>query len=117
MKYINNKKLAIILPLIIFLGVGITTYAVTIPNPLPGTFLDNFNRLTSLIRPFVILTFLGVFIWGGLQIQTSGPDSAQMEKGWKTIMGSVVGLLIIALGPSIVNLVGSLLGLPTLIDF
>lgn len=114
----NFQRISLVALLIaVFLGFGIISFAVTIPNPLPGTFLDNFNRLTSLIRPFVILVFLGVFIWGGLKIQTSGPDSGKMTEGWKTIMGAVVGLLIIALGPSLVNLVGSILGLPTLIDF
>jgi len=100
-----------------FVGLAMPVFAVTIPNPLPGTFLDNFNRLTSLIRPAVILIFLGVFIWGGFQIQMSGPDAGKMQKGWQTILGAVVGLVIITLGPSIVNLVGSILGLPTLIDF
>ncbi len=115
-----NKLLTIIskLPFFLFYVFFIpTAYAITIPSPIDIPFHELISKIATLIKPVVILVFLGVFFWGGFTIQTSGPNTDKLQKGWKIILGAVIGLIVIAVGPSVVDLVGDLLGIQNVIEF
>lgn len=83
-----------------------------IPNPLGDDFAGLFANLTSLIRPFIILSFLAVMIYGGYLKMTAAGNAEQEEKASKTFTAGIIGFVIIVLAPLIVSVVQQLIGLP-----
>ncbi len=91
-------------------------------DPCPGTLTGvcdegfNFSKLVSdvlsylfVIGAIVALVFL---IWGGIKWITSGGDKAKVEGARNTIIGAIIGLIIIFASYLIINLVlSSLFGI------
>lgn len=89
-------------------------FAGDIQSPLTGSIEEVFSSLTGLIRPVVLITFLGVMIFGGYTRMTAAGNAEKEEKAVKIITGGIVGFILVALAPVIVSIVGQLINLPTL---
>lgn len=81
----------------------------TIVSPLPTDLFTIVGNLTNLIIPIVIITFLGILIYGGYLRMTAAGDPDQEAKSMQVITGAIVGFIIIVLAPVLVSLVRSLL--------
>lgn len=86
-----------------------------IPNPLGDDFSQLFSNITSLIRPIIILSFLGIMIFGGYLKMTAAGNAEQEEKAAKTFVAGIIGFVIIILAPLIVSVVQQIIGLPDFI--
>ncbi|MBD3362939.1 hypothetical protein GF362_04425 [Candidatus Dojkabacteria bacterium] len=114
----NIKKLIYSLFLLsMIVGFRYRVMAVTIPNPFAGDFLDNFTRITSVIRPATVLSFLGVVLWGGFTIETAGDNADKMSKGWKIILAGIIGFVVMIIAPSLPDFIAMIFGTEGLIDF
>ncbi|MCA9386142.1 hypothetical protein KC717_05840 [Candidatus Dojkabacteria bacterium] len=111
-----KKFLPLVISVSTYLLFTSIAFGITIPNTLPGDFLSNFTRLTNLIRPVVVLVFLGVFFYGGFTLMTASDSAEKLQKGWQTLAFAAVGLIVIFLAPSVVDLIGQIFGVE-LIEF
>lgn len=82
---------------------------------------DSFsNVITVALALFVVLGIilaLIFLIWGGITWATSGGDKAKIDKARKTIIFSIVGIIVIALSFVILQTIGQVLGSPFLAGF
>ena len=81
-----------------------------IQPPVNKNIFEVISDLSSYIRPLILVVFLGVIIYAGITIQTSAGDPEKQKKGWDTLKAGIVGFIIIALAPVIVEIVGRLIG-------
>ncbi len=100
--------------LVVFNQVYAQDFAGDIDSPITGSIEEIFSSLTGLIRPVVLITFLGVMIYGGYTRMTAAGNAEKEEKAVKIITGGIVGFILVALAPAIVSIVGQLINLPTL---
>ncbi len=86
-----------------------------IPNP---TIYDNLedviNALAGLIRPIFVLTFAGMVLYGAYTWITSQGDPEKLKTARNIIISAAVGFAIAVFAPTIVQFVGSLIGVQTL---
>lgn len=98
--------------LLIFVSIlSLSASAYTIPGIVPGGFIDNINRLTSLIRPIITTTFTGIFASGGYMWMTAGDDKDKVKKAGNILVTALVGLIIVFIAPSAGDLVASIFGI------
>jgi hypothetical protein len=98
----KNKLLIIFLLLLVFN----IAFAQSFPNPWPWktvpefiqAIIDYVFKLSMILAPFFIVV-------GGFFLMTSGGDSSKVDVGKKTITFSVIGLLIVLIAKSLVDLV------------
>lgn len=92
---------------------------VNIPNPSRFNNLEEIiNTAGNLIRTAMVLTFLGVVMYGGWVRMTAREDAKKVEASSKIIVAGAIGFGIIVLAPVVVDLVGTLLGVQGgLLDF
>lgn len=104
----KNSKLALVI--IIFFSAVSFVYAEEIKSPVPdlGTLVNN---VTSLIRPVVIFTFLGVMMYGGFTRMTAAGNSDQEAKSVQIMTAGIIGFAIFVLAPVIIDLVQQILGI------
>ncbi len=99
----------------------VLAYGETI-NPCPGTLSKvcstsfNFSTLVSNVLSylfvFAAIMALIFLIWGGIKWITSGGDKAKVEGARSTIIGSIIGLIVVFASYLIINLVlSSLFGI------
>jgi ABC-type multidrug transport system permease subunit len=90
------------------------TYARTAAGDInPPTSLsipDFIQALTNIIPGIIVLIFLLMLIYGGFTRMTAGGDPEKEEQSNKILTAAVVGFLIIALSPIIINILGRFLG-------
>lgn len=111
------KKLLIGLLVFLTLGLlsitkvhaGLDTNVIESPIGLNLTELG--ARVSGLFQPIIMLTFLGVAIYGGYVRMTAGADADAEARGIKILTSGIVGFIIIVLAPVIVSLVQQILGL------
>ena len=87
----------------------------TIPNPSRYNSLEDIiNALAGLIRPVFILTFAAMVLYGAYMWITSQGDADKIKTARGIIIAAIVGFIIAVFAPTIVQFVGSLLGVNTL---
>lgn len=110
----NKKILYQFVSIAIFLFGGISLAfaqpTAQIQPPVNKNIFEVISSLSSYIRPLILVVFLGVIIYAGITIQTSAGDPEKQKKGWDTLKAGIVGFVIIALAPVIVEIVGRLIG-------
>lgn len=83
-------------------------------NPIPGKSSDLTTDVSSILTNIIMalgIAAVVVMIIGGVQYMTSAGDATKVEKGKKTIIYGLIGLVICALAFVIVNFViASILG-------
>ena len=77
-------------------GEGIDPTQVTDPSKL-------FYRIISFTLWALAIVAIGIIIYGGIQYVTAGGDSEKAEKGKKTLIGAIIGLIIILASYAIYN--------------
>jgi hypothetical protein len=87
-----------------------------IVGPTDISLVDLFNGLIGLLGPLILLVFLAMIVYGGFMRMTAGGEDEKIEMSTKIITAGVVGFIIIALAPLIINLLGRLLGIDNLIS-
>lgn len=93
------------------LSVGKVFAQTIVPNPVKlQTLAEVIDYFTRIIRPVVLIVFLAVIMLGGWNYLTDGGDGKKIGKAKTMIIAGIVGFIIIALAPVIVELVGGLLG-------
>jgi len=113
------KRLKILfLTFLVTLFVPATTFAqpttiggITVPNPSKYDNLEEIiNTLGGLVRTVVIVVFLLMLMYGGWVRLTAKDDAEKVASSTKIIVAAIVGFVIIALAPVIMQFVSSLLG-------
>lgn len=80
-------------------------------DPLSGLEVeDAVVKLIRFLLPLTGLLTLAGIVWGGVRIITALGNQTAVEQGKKIIFWSIVGLMIIALGVVIIQLIGDTLG-------
>jgi hypothetical protein len=92
--------------------------AIAIPNPVNPSF-SNFETAISTIGGWVpaigVLALLVSIVWGAITIETAGTSAENVKKGWAIIRAGITGFMLLVLTPTIVQLVGSIIGAGNLI--
>lgn len=88
-------------------------------TPLAASFIfsDFISSAIGLITIIGIIWFVFLFITGAISYMSAGGDKSAIESARKKIINGVVGLVIIAFGLLIIKLVGTLIGLPDILNF
>lgn len=85
----------------------------SIPEPDITTMEDFYNLINgAAVWVMVFGIILGVLfvIWGGIQIVVSRGNDQQLTEGKKTITWAIVGIIVLILAYSIVNIIARFLG-------
>jgi len=123
MKHLLIKKNILKIILIAFAGVFFQSMALA-ADPVLGEIklvspinLPKVNDLASLIELLVnILKYLSwaiapvLYVYAAFQIMASGGDPKKVQDGYKTIIWTTVGLVVLLVASSLPNLIKSLLG-------
>lgn len=104
-----------LLNLVIFVFIVFTSGVVSatggqIQPPVEGDLFDVIADISGYVRPLILVVFLGVIIYSGFTIQTALGDEEKTKKGWQALQAGVIGFIVIALAPVIVDIVRGLLG-------
>lgn len=79
-----------------------------------ATFISSAVGLITIIG---VIWFIFIIITGAVAIITSGGDKASLEGAKKKITNGIIGLVVTIAGLFILNLIGTLLGIPTILNF
>lgn len=79
------------------------------------TVISLFQSILNILPPLLLLVFMGVIIYGGYVRMTASGDPENEKKSTQILTAGVIGFILIALAPLIVNLLGTFLGLGNLI--
>lgn len=112
----SKKALTAVLSTLILAVSAVATpvfaQAVKIENPVLFPDLESIiNFFLGLVRPIIILVFIGTLMYGGWVYLNAKDDAGQTKKAKQIITASIIGFIIIVLAPVIVQLAGSLLGI------
>lgn len=88
-------------------------------NP-EGTGIQTFTQFISsvigVMTIIAIIWFIFVLLSGAYSIITAGGDKAALESGRKRITSGLVGLVVVIAGIFIVDLIGTLIGIPDILN-
>jgi hypothetical protein len=110
-KYVGTMIMIVFM----FLVFPVTAYAQVnqIVPPLSLSLEELFEKATSFIRPAVLITFLFVVIIGGFTRMTAAGNPEQEEKSMKILTAGIIGFIIVAIAPVIVDFVAQILNIPS----
>lgn len=80
-------------------------------TPTDITVIGLVRGLLNLVPTLVLVVFLGIIIYGGFMRMTSAGNAEKEEQSTKILTAGIVGFIIIALAPFIINILGRLLGI------
>lgn len=82
-----------------------------IPNPSRYDSLEDIiNAAGSLIRPLFLLTFGAMLLFGAFLLLTSQGNEEKVQAARSTMVAAIIGFVIAALAPTLVNTVTNFLG-------
>jgi heme/copper-type cytochrome/quinol oxidase subunit 2 len=120
MKRIKSFLLALLITLftpVTVIAQGTTVGGITVPNPSKyGSLEQIINTLGGYVRTIVIVVFLLMLMYGGWVRLTAKDDSDKVASSTKIIVAAIVGFIIIALAPVIMQFVASLLGVSDILS-
>ncbi len=80
----------------------------------PGTLPSDLCTLLDRISTFLIAVSIPIaglmILWAAYQILTAGGDPAKFDRGKKTILYTIIGLVVILLSKGLVTIIKALLG-------
>jgi len=92
------------------------SFAEPIKNPLAfGTISALINRVSGFVQPFALIALVGCIIAAGFIRLTSAGDSEKEQKSVKILTSAAIGFFIIVLAPLIVRIIGSILGVDSML--
>lgn len=68
-----------------------------------------------ILPTLILLVFLAVIIFGGYTKMTAAGDPDKEQKSMQILTAGIVGFVIIALAPLLINLLGRFLGIDSLL--
>lgn len=80
-------------------------------------FTQFISSTIGLITIIAIIWFVIIFILGAVGFISSGGDKNAIESSKKKIMNGLIGIVFVILGMLIINFIGTLIGLPDILDF
>ncbi len=83
--------------------------------PTNVTVISLFQSILNILPPLLLLVFMAVIIYGGYVRMTASGDPENEKRSTQILTAGVIGFVLIALAPLIVNLLGTFLGLGNLI--
>ena len=81
-----------------------------------GTFSKFLSSIIGLMTIIAVIWFIFSFLIGALGIITAGGDKAALESARKKIVNAIIGLVVTIAAVFIVSLIGTLLGIPDILD-
>jgi hypothetical protein len=88
-------------------------------NP-EGTGISTFSKFISsvvgLMTIIAIIWFVFTFFIGALGIITAGGDKQALESARKKIINGIIGLVVTIAAVFVVSLIGTLIGIPNILD-
>ncbi len=81
-----------------------------------GIFSKFLSSVIGLMTVIAIIWFVFVFITGAIGMITAGGDKAAVESARKRITTGLIGLVVVIAAIFIIDLVGSLIGIPNILD-
>ena len=72
------------------------------------------NQLTSWIRPLSIMLLLWMLVWGGFTKLRAAGNPDEEKKAMAIIRSAIIGFVIIAVAPLIIETIGLILGIELL---
>jgi|SRR5581483_8270718 len=82
----------------------------------PEQFNTTISRMIGVITAVGFIWFTFQIIFGSLRIIASGGDKAAVEGARKQITSGVIGVVVMIAGIFIVSLIGTLLGIPDILN-
>lgn len=86
-----------------------------IQSPTSITITQLFQSIVSLLVPIILLVLVGMIIYGGYVRMTAAGDAEKEQQSNQILTAAIIGFIIIALSPLIINLLGQFLGTGRLI--
>lgn len=83
----------------------------------PNVFASFISSAVGLITIIGVIWFVFIIATGALAIISSGGDKQALEGARKKIANGVIGLVVTISGLFILNLIGTILGIPTILNF
>lgn len=78
--------------------------------------MDLIERILNLVAPIIVFVFLGVIMYGGFVRMTAAGDADKEKQSSQILLAGIIGFVIIALAPVIVNLLGRIIGTGSLVQ-
>jgi hypothetical protein len=78
--------------------------------------MDLIERILNLVAPIIVLVFMAVIMYGGFVRMTAAGDPDKEKQSSQILLAGIVGFVIIALAPVIVNLLGRIIGTGSLVQ-
>lgn len=98
------------------LALTINGTEITAPGSIPEGGLDTAQGITQnvIMLLFIIAIILTLFfmIWGGIKWLTSQGDKTKVDSARKTIVYSIIGLVVVFLSYFIISIVTTFFGVP-----
>jgi hypothetical protein len=82
----------------------------------PAVFTKFISSTVGLLTIIAIIWFVILMIMGAIGIMSSGGDKASLETAKKRITTGIIGFVIVIAAIFIVQVIGRLLGIPSLLD-
>jgi len=108
--------------MLIYIGLSLaaaTTISASPQQITPPTnlgIMDLIERILNLVAPIIVLVFMAVIMYGGFVRMTAAGDPDKEKQSSQILLAGVVGFVIIALAPVIVNLLGRIIGTGSLVQ-
>lgn len=87
------------------------------PGANPGSvFTQTLSKIIGVLTVVAFIWFTFQFIFGAIRIVTSGGDKAALEAARKQITTGIIGLVVVVAAIFIVGLIGTILGIPDILN-
>lgn len=82
----------------------------------PALFSQTLSKIIGVMTVVIFIWFTFQFIFGAIRIVTSGGDKAALEGARKQLMTGIIGLVVTVAAVFIVQLIGTILGIPNILN-
>ena len=83
----------------------------------PNLFATFISSAVGLITIIGVIWFIFIIISGAIGIISSGGDKNSLESAKKRITNGIIGLIVTISGLIVLNFIGTILGIPTILNF
>ena len=86
-------------------------FAAPFPPIFPISFQTIIENLLSVLPAVIILTFMGLFFWGGYTWMTASDDEDKVKKARSILFSALIGLLLILVAGPILSFLEAFFGI------